>query len=1094
MNSSGIKRGLAATAISAMAVTGLPLLASSASANSMAEQAGGADVVTIYNPADLGTASIKNDGVNTTIHLVANGGANVIQVRFEYFAAGTWHTIATVGRSGGVFATEWAPPPALYNTSVPIRATGVSNIGTDIAGADTNTAVVSAAAEAIDIANAEGSSLGVFEQPYAGPNDKTLGGVSGTTSDLAADPTITTQSPSGTGAALPEDYHETVAAGDTSRDWSGPVDFSGYTWDSTPADGTVNQALVIASDQSDDAEAVSLYKQTITEVTAVATNPTVPAGGNSPVKVTVTDQNGTPVVGAQVEQDTNRDGTGENEAYTNSKGVATFTQSGATSPNTDDYFVNTTGTATYENGTDFKRSVTVSEYTPQAASITPTSKDGAAFDDDENALGDIFVTVKDQNGAARSGEVVRYAWTVTPFATTAGYPKTLTEGSATTDADGKATIPFPVSEPSGTYTLHTYINQDGTPGQQAGDLGGQDLTVKAGQADAKWDDGAVAQAPASSTATFEGNLVLEDGTALPGRNVAFTWTKNVTGNAVVAAQGAQPAGTTRTGDTTATAKTGTDGSFAVALTDPPANPTVNELNGNLNVQTTNTPDIGNAGDNSDLQVDFLKSAAPDSADDITVSAQDLIDAMATPGRPVDLDITVQNGDHTVNLTDYPVTVTVNHGFLSPNAETAADLKADPAAAEGGAFGEWASDGASKEFSTNDSGNTGTVVAIEKDDLFDTQQTVTTRVTITAGTVSKTVDIDFDSVNPLNGGAVSVERAAASQQTVSVLPKAPTNESVFYNVFTEDQFGNLVDGESVDLSDDMTNAFMNGTDGATTVNSQLADESPALELEATRAGDQTVTGKWTTEKNTWTDGDLVTAGFQRLRKTEATGTVKQDAGETVNWYVIDFANSTYTMTHDTADTVPVGTTVLMTYTAIDQMGEPINGVEVGFFRTGPDDYQDGDFNSFGTTGQDGKVSYVFAGAKAGTATVEGLITDYSSVGGDQIVPESRASDQVTFAGPVGPVPAGLTLRGGDNGAADDSLFANAIGKTEGATVKLFRKRADGSWKFLQKGVMNRKGNYRFEDVADLNGNKVTRYKAVVQATDLTKRGVGKKKVR
>ncbi len=528
-------------------------------------------------------------------------------------------------------------------------------------------------------------------------------------------------------------------------------------------------------------------------------------------------------MGAEVFQDDNQDGTGDGAAmYTDSQGEAVFAgQDGTPTGKTHYFFVNTSNDVTYENGTDFKRSATVTEYVPGAASITPSSADGAAFDDDEYAAGDITAVVKDQNGNGMSGQIVRYSWTVKPTDATTGYPKTLPEGSATTDADGVATIPFPTSEPSGTYVLHTYINQDGTPGQGSGDLGGTDLTVSAGQADIVWADGSVAQAPANSTKTFDGSLELEDGTALPGRDIAINWTP--TGDAVVAAQSAQPEGTKRTGNNTATTATDNDGSFAVALTDPPATGTpptpANEKGGKLTASTTNTPKIGNAGDSSDLTVDFLKSTGPVDASDITVGMADLIDGMATPGRPVDLDISVENADGD-KLTDYPVTVSVDHGFLSPNAETAADLTADPAPAQDGLYGEWKSVGTSKELSTDDNGATGIVAAMEDDKGFDTSDTVTTTVMIKAGDVTKKVTLDFTSEDPLNGGSVSIERADASRQSVTILPKAPTNESVYYNVFTKDQFGNLVEGEDVDLTDDLGDAYMNGGDDSETVSSQL----------------------------------------------------------------------------------------------------------------------------------------------------------------------------------------------------------------------------------------------------------------------------------
>ncbi len=315
----------------------------------------------------------------------------------------------------------------------------------------------------------------------------------------------------------------------------------------------------------------------------------------------------------------------------------------------------------------------------------------------------------------------------------------------------------------------------------------------------------------------------------------------------------------------------------------------------------------------------------------------------------------------------------------------------------------------------------------------------------------------------------VERAAASDQTVGILPKAPTAESVYYNVFATDQFGNLVPGQSIDLTDTLNHAYMNGDENNSSVDSQLKSDLPVLRLDSDVAGDQAVTGSWTADTRTWTDGEPLTAGFQPSVKLTSPGKTVKDTGETVNWYTIDFAQSTYTMTHDTANIVPVGTTVLMTYTAIDQNGEPINGVDVDFFRTGPDMYQDGDFNSGSTTGQDGKASYVFAGAKAGTATVQGLITDSSPIGGDQIVSESRATDSVKFAGPALQTIQAL-LGGSSNGAKADKLTVNAPSAAKGAKVKLF-KIVNGMRKLVGTSYLNGSGDRTFT-VADKNGNKKT----------------------
>ena len=179
-------------------------------------------------------------------------------------------------------------------------------------------------------------------------------------------------------------------------------------------------------------------------------------------------------------------------------------------------------------------SATGTSYAAQTTTLTAASKDGDAFDDDEFTAGDLTVDVEDSNGHPMAGQPVRYAWHVAPFEATAGYPKDLAAGQAADNGDGTYSVGFPAGEPSGTYTLSYYIDNDGTPGQGAAEPTGTDLVVKAGQATLAWEDGATAQRPAATIAGFEGSLELEDGTALTGRNVALSWT--AADNAVVADQ------------------------------------------------------------------------------------------------------------------------------------------------------------------------------------------------------------------------------------------------------------------------------------------------------------------------------------------------------------------------------------------------------------------------------------------------------------------------------------------------------------------------------------------------------------------------------
>ena len=107
-SSSGMKRGLAATAISALAVTGLPLFAGSAHADSINDQvgAGNVELKTQYT----GVASVQNDGVNRTVHLLAGGGSDVVQVRFEYVRRRLLRSSSTRSRASTASSPPSGPP------------------------------------------------------------------------------------------------------------------------------------------------------------------------------------------------------------------------------------------------------------------------------------------------------------------------------------------------------------------------------------------------------------------------------------------------------------------------------------------------------------------------------------------------------------------------------------------------------------------------------------------------------------------------------------------------------------------------------------------------------------------------------------------------------------------------------------------------------------------------------------------------------------------------------------------------------------------------------------------------------------------------
>lgn len=1087
MNSSGIKRGLATTAVSALAVAGIPFIATSASAIPMAEQFNAADDLALYTASNGVTeVGVRNDGSNNSVHLLASGGSSVAQVRFYYTFGGNDVTIATVSRDNGAFSTEWTPAVNLYGQSVVINAQALSNAGATIGTVQSATVTVDANDPTVDISNAPGSAVGIFDAEYTGATGN-WGIISGTTSDLTGPVTLQDQQD---GEDDPIEVNATNLGvyGEPAngiRTFKGIVNFdrtggADYPFDTT--DPKVDQAVVQAVvANNDDNEVVSVYSQRIAGVTATAANANPPASNpNTTVTVKVVDQNGAAIAGAEVVQ------TGGATKYSDANGEAKFTVAGDADGNTYTYTVNVDDEDGYQPAKDFQRTVTVRTYSDTAGAITAVPSDlGSALDFGEYAADPVSIKVTDNQNAPRNLQTVSYTWSVDPFnealpVVAAG------AGTVTTGTDGTADIPAPTGTTPGVYTLNTYVEQDGNPGQSAGDLQSMPLVVKLGQATIVFADGSTAQAPAGSSDTLDAVLQLEDKTPLPGREITFSYTPGTetgggAGDSFVAAT--QPAGTERINNNSAKDVTDANGLVSIGLTDPAETPQLDELNAALDADTTGTAADAAAGAATPLDVDWLVKPNPSTADDITVDVQNLIDAMATPGRPVDLDITVENEDGT-KLTDYPIEISVNKGFLSPNAETAADLKADPAPAEGGLYGEWKSDGTSKTFTTDDAGTTGTVVAIEKDAGFDTDEDVVTTVTIKAGSVTKTVPITFTSENPLNGGEVEFE--LDDRQSVTILPQAPTTESVNYNLYVTDQFGNLVAGEDVEVSDDLADAFVNGADAATTVTSQLKDDPAAIVLTSDVAGDQTLTGEWTTDSNTWTDGNTVLAGFQATRDQDANDTELEASSAAVEWYTVDYAASTYTLSQEGPQSVPVGTTVIVTYSAVDQNGEPIDFF-VDFFRTGPDDLQGGEPNSQNVrTGADGQAQYVFAGTKAGTATITAIASETTT---SEVIPASQVSDTVEFGGTVGPQePVAVTalIAGDDNGARKDVIRFQVDEEAEGATVRLFKikgKRDNRRLQEVRNTLVPQGGELTFK-VADRNGNRVTRFIAKVSATDTT----------
>lgn len=117
---------------------------------------------------------------------------------------------------------------------------------------------------------------------------------------------------------------------------------------------------------------------------------------------------------------------------------------------------------------------------------------------------------------------------------------------------------------------------------------------------------------------------------------------------------------------------------------------------------------------------------------------------------------------------------------------------------------------------------------------------------------------------------------------------------------------------------------------------------------------------------------------------------------------------------------------------------------------------------------------------GTAT--GTILDDDPVA----VPPPVVTPPVVTPPAIVLVPADLVVKGFGHKGGKDDIVANAIRKAAGAEVKLLRKTSTGSFRKIASGVLDSKGNHRFKNIVDENGNMPTTYKVKITRTDLTKR--------
>lgn len=582
-----VTRGLAVSAVSALALSGLTL------ASAPGAHAAGPSVKLLSQ--FTGFASVKqdqdydsSDAVSTRLTArVAPGATVTFEVNTDPEAAdgaSGWQTLAIPVTVTGIFASaSWFGdlPNGQYvvGERVALRAVATDGGGTsystrrnvEVTGSD-------AATEAVTI---ETASAGYFAQPYASTGrTKTLLPVDGTTS--ATDGTVKLSSWRDSSGAftgqvaadvepdsfkLPSDI-ESVPGGR----FTGLLDITGFD----AASGSIS---VAAERGSDDVAPIAVTQQVITTVTATA-NGAVPTGGTGTVAVRVTDADGRNVVGAEVR----RLADGVLVGYTDGDGTVTAQQAGDAIVQ---YYANATDADPYVPAEGDQRSdnVTVPTYTPAATSVSLVLRDGDLFDVDEYAAGDIGIDVSDQEGnPVGAGSSVSYKL----YPTSGPVPAAYTTG--TTDADGFVTVAF--DQAPGDYTLLAHVTANpGDPDASTTFTAGQATLVLNPRAEP-------APAAAGGQLDYVGRLTI-DGRPLAGRKVDLAYKRGIevvpgnTADAAMLVAGRRLLSTS--------VVTNQNGSFRVTVDDLAEKPQATEAGGVLaartgaTVATSDETLAGNAG-------------------------------------------------------------------------------------------------------------------------------------------------------------------------------------------------------------------------------------------------------------------------------------------------------------------------------------------------------------------------------------------------------------------------------------------------------------------------------------------------------------------
>ncbi|WP_134740567.1 hypothetical protein [Nocardioides sp. 503] len=493
MSHTGLRQGLAASAVAALTITGL-----ATAPTAHADPSGPAAVLVSLSS---GIASTKTDSeISATypIRLVAARLDPGAVITFEANAdpqagdaAAGWTDIGqnNVQDEGDFLVTSWngglVNAGDLVGKRVSVRV--VSTLpGQDPTYSTRHDVAVTGEASPADSVSFTGFSGGVFTQPYdSSQRTQQLVGLTGNTTATSGQVELSQwRQDDGTfhgltdAAVSPADLKVSAVNNFTYVDggrFDAAVELSAF--DATIGDRVAVRAALAGGGSSDEVDTGVLYEQTIQSL-GVLSNKTVTTSEGTSITLSVTDVQGYGVAGAEV-----RLGDGSLVGYTDGAGRIRHVQPNST---TATYYVNTTDVDEYEASTDRAlENYETPAYTPEAAGVELLLADGKVFDDQEYAAGDIALQVVDQEGEPFPG-VRDLEYRLYPTGGQAPGDTTVS-----TNASGRAVVPFnPAAASDGALTLqhtdgddledfrrHTIVAGDSTlrlsPGAGTAATGGQ---------------------------------------------------------------------------------------------------------------------------------------------------------------------------------------------------------------------------------------------------------------------------------------------------------------------------------------------------------------------------------------------------------------------------------------------------------------------------------------------------------------------------------------------------------------------------------------------------------------------------------------------